>query len=95
MKNKLLSIIILLYVTAFGYGDYAISWSTIDGGGGESSGGPYVLMGTIGQPDAGAMSGGCCRFPNRILAYVRTSGRSTGTAQRLFRFDWPAPLSRV
>jgi len=39
-------------------GPYEITWSTIDGGGGQSSGGPYVLTGTIGQPDAGAMSGG-------------------------------------
>ena len=39
-------------------GDYEISWSTIDGGGGRSSGGAYVLSGTIGQPDADWSSGG-------------------------------------
>jgi len=33
-------------------GQYEISWYTIDGGGGTSRGGPYVLSGTIGQPDA-------------------------------------------
>jgi hypothetical protein len=33
-------------------GPYELSWSTIDGGGGQSSGGQYVLTGTIGQPDA-------------------------------------------
>ena len=38
--------------------DYAIVWSTIDGGGGRSSGGPYTLVGTIGQPDAAWSSGG-------------------------------------
>jgi hypothetical protein len=39
-------------------GEYDLSWSTIDGGGGNSSGGNYMLSGTIGQPDAGtAMSG--------------------------------------
>jgi hypothetical protein len=38
-------------------GDYDLSWSTVDGGGGSSSGGEYVLDGTIGQPDAGAMTG--------------------------------------
>ena len=37
---------------------YQITWSTIDGGGGRSTGGAYVLEGTIGQPDAGLMSGG-------------------------------------
>jgi hypothetical protein len=38
-------------------GDYALSWSTVDGGGGESAGGDFRLRGTVGQPDAGAMSG--------------------------------------
>jgi hypothetical protein len=38
-------------------GDYEIVWSTIDGGGGQSSGGPYILTGTIGQPDAGYLGG--------------------------------------
>lgn len=38
---------------------YAITWSTIDGGGGASTGGVYSVRGTIGQPDAGgAMSNG-------------------------------------
>ena len=39
-------------------GDYDLSWSTIDGGGGKSIGGSYTLSGTIGQPDAGEMTGG-------------------------------------
>jgi len=39
-------------------GQYQISWSTIGGGGGVTSGGPYTLTGTIGQPDAGEMAGG-------------------------------------
>jgi hypothetical protein len=33
-------------------GTYELNWNTIDGGGGQSSGGPYVLAGTTGQPDA-------------------------------------------
>ena len=41
-----------------GAADYALDWSTIDGGGGTSTGGVYSVSGTIGQPDAGAMSGG-------------------------------------
>jgi uncharacterized repeat protein (TIGR01451 family) len=32
---------------------YDLSWHTIDGGGGVSSGGPYTLSATAGQPDAG------------------------------------------
>lgn len=38
--------------------NYTIDWQTIDGGGGTSTGGPYSLSGTIGQPDAGTLSGG-------------------------------------
>lgn len=41
--------------SAFGQGGgpYAITWSTIDSGGGTSRGGPYQLTGTVGQADAG------------------------------------------
>ncbi len=39
-------------------GSYALTWSTIDSGGGTSSGGDYSLSGAIGQPDAGSLNGG-------------------------------------
>ena len=39
-------------------GDYELVWSTIDGGGVRSIGQDFVLIGTIGQPDAGQMNGG-------------------------------------
>jgi len=40
-------------------GDYDLSWSTVDGGGGTfSTGGVYSLGGTAGQPDAGLLTGG-------------------------------------
>ena len=32
---------------------YSLDWFTIDGGGGTSTGGVYLVSGTIGQPDAG------------------------------------------
>ena len=39
--------------------DYYIDWHTVDGGGEMwSTGGAFELGGTIGQPDAGAMTGG-------------------------------------
>ncbi len=42
-----------------GGGDFDLSWNTIDGGGGSSTGGGFELAGTIGQPDAGpVMTGG-------------------------------------
>ena len=37
---------------------FDLSWVSIDGGGGTSSGGAYSVSGTIGQPDAGVLSGG-------------------------------------
>lgn len=37
---------------------YELPWFTVDGGGGESTGGGYTLAGTAGQADAGALSGG-------------------------------------
>lgn len=37
---------------------YSIDWFTLDGGGGTSTGGVYSVSGTIGQLDAGTLSGG-------------------------------------
>ena len=40
-------------------GGYDLTWSTIDSGGGETSGGGFTLNGTVGQPDAaGLLEGG-------------------------------------
>jgi hypothetical protein len=53
--------LVLLAVMAGGVAqaqNYAADWFTIDGGGGASAGGGYSVTGTIGQPDAGTMSGG-------------------------------------
>ena len=52
MKILILFIIVIISIS-LSFADYEISWYTIDGGGGTSSGGPYQLTGTIGQPDAG------------------------------------------
>jgi hypothetical protein len=48
---------VMLAASAAG-GQYELSWYTIDGGGGRSTGGPYALTGTIGQPDAAWSRGG-------------------------------------
>lgn len=40
-------------------GGYDLTWNTVDGGGyAWSTGGGYALGGTVGQPDAGALTGG-------------------------------------
>jgi hypothetical protein len=56
---------------------YSIDWSTIEGGGGTSTGGVYTVTGTIGQPDAGTMSGGTYTLSGGfwgVIAVVQTPG---------------------
>ncbi len=43
---------------AFSSIPFTIPWSTIDGGGGRTSGGPFTINGTIGQWDAGQLLAG-------------------------------------
>src|SRR5687767_12402244 len=56
--KSLLTGVILGAALSLSAQNYSIDWYTIDGGGGTSSGGPYTLSGTIGQPDAGVHTGG-------------------------------------
>ena len=60
MKSFLLVLlaVVILSTTALAGVGMSINWSTIDGGGGQSTGGDYSLQGTIGQPDAAASSAG-------------------------------------
>lgn len=37
---------------------FDLTWNTIDGGGGTSTGGNFEVSGTIGQAEAGTLSGG-------------------------------------
>ncbi len=60
---RLMVVVLLLLsasvVLAQSGGSYDLSWWTVDSGGYTfSTGGSYSLGGTIGQPDAGAPSGG-------------------------------------
>ena len=64
MRPTLYLILLSLALLAAGFpvlaqsGPFDLSWWTIDGGGGTSSGGDYALSGTIGQADASTLSGG-------------------------------------
>ena len=49
--------IFIMAVSLPAFADYEIRWSTIDGGGGTSSGGQYLVRGTIGQHDAAYSQG--------------------------------------
>jgi len=78
---------------------YTISWHTIDGGGGTSTGGVYSVSGTIGQPDAGgpmtngqyAVTGGFWSLPQA----VQTEGAPTLTiakgASGFANISWTPP----
>ena len=76
---------------------YAIDWFTIDGGGGQSSGGAYTLQGTIGQSDSATSSGGNYTLHGGFwsaFAVVQTEG---APSLRILRngsnvtFAWPNP----
>ena len=58
MNIRTLTAIVLASGSAAAAQPFDLSWHTIDGGGGTSSGGTFTLRGTIGQHDAGTMSGG-------------------------------------
>ncbi len=62
-------------------GGYDLTWNTVDGGGATwSEGGGYLLGGTAGQPDAGALSGG---------AYTLNGGFWSGALGALNRVYLP------
>ena len=77
---------------------YSIDWHTIDGGGGTSTCGVYSISGTVGQPDAGVMSGGSYSLAGGfwgIVGAIQTPGaplltvQFTGTNEIVI--SWPSP----
>ncbi len=76
---------------------YSIDWWSIDGGGGTSTGGVYAVTGTIGQPDAGHMSGSNYMLDAgfwSLIAAVQTPGAPMLSITRLGNsviVSWPSP----
>jgi hypothetical protein len=77
---------------------YSINWFTLDGGGGTSTGGVYSVSGTVGQPDAGKLSGGNYSVDGGfwgIIAAVQTPGapllRVARTQPSAVLIAWPDP----
>ena len=76
---------------------YSIDWSTVDGGGGTSTGVVYSVSGTIGQPDAGRMTGGNFTLEGGfwgMVSAIQTPGASLLSIELingLVRVSWPAP----
>jgi len=88
--------LLLLGVAGAGAQSYSVDWSSIDGGGGVSTGGVYSVSGTIGQPDAGTMSGGGYSVSGGfwgIVSAVQTPGapvlRIAGTSTNTVVVTWP------
>jgi len=102
MKTHILAACILtsaFCLQAWGQ-SYAIGWSTIDGGGGTSTGGVYAVSGTVGQPDAGTMSGGNYTLSGGfwgLIAVVQTPGAPLlsifSTVTNTVAVTWPSPSS--
>src|SRR6266705_3482721 len=77
---------------------YVVDWFTSDGGGGTSTGGVFSVSGTIGQPDAGHMSGGNFTLDGGfwgLIAAVQTPGAPLLTIIRTttntVAVSWPSP----
>jgi hypothetical protein len=71
-----------------------LTWSTIDGGGGTSSGGSFVLSGTVGQPDAsGPMTGAAYALGGGFwhgmpgACYVNCDGSTTAPVLNVLDFN--------
>jgi hypothetical protein len=89
---------LLLFFVPASAQSFSIDWHTIDGGGGTSTGGVFAVSGTIGQPDAGVMSGGSYSLAGGfwgIISAVQTPGAPLLTIYRTNAnrvvVSWPSP----
>ena len=78
--------------------NYSIDWYKVAGGGGTSTGATYQVSGTIGQPDAGKLSGGNYTIDGGFwsIAAVQTPGAPLLSVEQLgsaVRVYWPLPAT--
>lgn len=57
-RKGVLGVLAVLALSAAQAQEFSAAWFSVDGGGGLSVGGGYVLFGTVGQPDAASPSTG-------------------------------------
>ena len=98
-KQLLLLGLVVLAPLAARCQNYSIDWFTIDGGGGTSTGGVYSLSGTIGQPDAGRMTGASYALDGGFWGFVgalQTVGSPLLSIERVgasVRVFWQLPAT--
>ena len=94
---KIFLLVLLLLLPALGLAQsYSIDWYKVAGGGGTSTGGAYVVSGTIGQADAsGPMTGGSYSLTGgfwALVSVVQTPGLPNLTITRAVNsviVSWP------
>jgi hypothetical protein len=98
MNGLLLSVVTLIQDLGLAQ-PYAIDWYKVSGGGGTSSGGQYIINGTIGQHDAGGpMTGGNYSLMGgfwSLISIVQTPGAPLLVIQwinpTIVNVSWPSP----
>jgi hypothetical protein len=99
MKAIALSFSILIFgLVVPAAGQFSIDWFSIEGGGGTSSGGVFTVSGSVGQPDAGDMSGGDFSLSGgfwSIVAAVQAPGAPplaiAWSSNNTVVISWPLP----
>ena len=88
----------LLWAHSLPAQNYAINWFKIAGGGGTSTNGGFTLHGTIGQPDAGKLTGGAYTLNGgfwSVVAAIQMPGAPllsiARTATNTVAVSWPSP----
>lgn len=71
-------------VQAQGGGDYELTWTSIDAGGGAMTGGGYNITSSIGQPEPGPTQNGGGYSLNGGVVDAGTSGGTTPGGQRVY-----------
>jgi hypothetical protein len=99
MKTVILTLIVfILFSIVAPAQSYDLTWFTIDGGGNVSTGSTFSVTGTIGQPDAGTLSGGSYSLIGGFWGFAGNSATTVTVPvlDILVSFpnvilSWPAP----
>ena len=97
MRRTALSVVLSALAIRLAVAQYSVDWFTIDGGGNESTGATYSVTGTIGQSDAGTLSGGSYSLIGGFWGLADNSATITAPILDIrlsfpnVILSWPAP----